>query len=62
MCFDFVDNKVAECVINVLFLVFTQSQETQKTMDIAAMLVTQTKEIIKILLLRVHQHDRHDVR
>ena len=25
------------------------------------MLVSQTKEIIKILLLRVHQHGRHDV-
>ena len=28
----------------------------------AAMLVSQTKEIIKILLLRVHQHGHHDVR
>ena len=37
-------------------------QETQKTIDIVAMLVSQTKEIIKILLLRVHQHGRHDVR
>ena len=26
------------------------------------MLVSQTKEIIKIILLRVHQHGRHDVR
>ena len=26
------------------------------------MLVSQTKEIIKILLLRVHQYGRHDVR
>ena len=43
------------------FLVFTQSQETQKTIDIAAMLVSQTKETTKILLLRVHQHGRHDV-
>ena len=45
-----------------LFLVFTQSQETQNTVDIAAILVSQTKEMIKILLLRVHQHGRHDVR
>ena len=44
------------------FLVFTQFQETQKTIDIAAILVSQTKEIIKILLLRVLQHGRHDVR
>ena len=44
------------------FLVFTQSQETQKTIDIAAILVSQSKEIIIILLLRVHQHGRHDVR
>ena len=36
-----------------LFVVFTHSQETQKTIDIAVMLVPQTKEIIKILLLRV---------
>ena len=41
---------------------FTQSQETQKTIVIAAMLEPQTKEIIKILLLRVLQHGRHDVR
>ena len=41
---------------------FTQSQETHKTTDIAAMLVSQTKEIIKLLLLRIHQHGRHDVR
>ena len=41
---------------------FHSTQETQKTIDIAAMLVFQTKEIIKILLLRVHQHGRHDVR
>ena len=45
-----------------IILVFTQSQETQKTIDIAAMLMPQTKEITKILLLRVHQHGRHDVR
>ena len=45
-----------------VFLVFTQSQETQKTIDIAAIFVFQTKEIIKILLLRVRQHGRHDVR
>ena len=32
------------------------------TIDIAAMLVSQTKEIIRILLLRVHQHGRHDSR
>ena len=44
------------------FLAFTQSQETQKTIDIAAMLVSQTKEIIKIVLLRVHQYGRRDVR
>ena len=44
------------------FFFFTQSQEIQKTIDIAAMLVSQTKEIIKILLLEVHQHGRHDVR
>ena len=31
------------------------------TIDIAAMLVSQTKEIIKILLLRVHQHGCYDV-
>ena len=45
-----------------LFLVFTQSQETQKIIDIATMLESQTKEIIKIFLLRVLQHGRHDVR
>ena len=39
-----------------VYLVLTQSQETQKTIDIAAMLVSQAKEIIRILLLRVHQH------
>ena len=44
------------------FLVFTQSQETQKTIDTASMLVSQRKEIIKILLLILHQHGRHDVR
>ena len=44
------------------FLVFSQSQETQKTTDIVAMLVSQAKEIIKTLLLRVRQHGRHDVR
>ena len=37
-----------------IFLVFTQSQETQKTIDVAAMLMFQTKEKIKIILLRVH--------
>ena len=45
-----------------LFLVFTHSQETQKIIDIAAMLVFQTKERIKIILLKVHQHGRRDVR
>ena len=45
----------------LLFLVLTQSQETQKTINMAAMLVSQTKEIIKILL-KVRQHGRHDVR
>ena len=45
-----------------VFLVFTKSQETQKTIDIAAMLVSKIKEIIKILLLRVHQHGSSDVR
>ena len=44
------------------FLVFTQSQETQKIIDIAAILVSQTKEIIKILLLSILQHGRHNVR
>ena len=43
------------------FLIFTQSQEAQKTTAIVVMLVSQTKEIIKIFLLRVHQHGRHDV-
>ena len=47
---------------NRQFLIFTQSQEKQKTIDIAAMLVSQTKEIIKFLLLRVHYHGCHDVR
>ena len=42
--------------------VFTQSQETQKTIDIAAIFVPETKEIIKILLLRVHQHGCYHVR
>ena len=45
-----------------LFLVFTQSQEAQKTIGLAAMLESKTKEIIKILLLRVHQHGSHDFR
>ena len=45
-----------------VLLGFTQSQETQKTMVIAAMLESQTKEIIKVLLLRLLQHGRHDVR
>ena len=45
-----------------LFWVVTQFQETQKIPDVAAMLVSQTKEIIKSLLLRVHQQGRHDVR
>ena len=31
-------------------------KRSQKTIDIAAMLVSQTKDIIKILLLRVSQH------
>ena len=43
------------------FLVFTQSQGTQKTIDIEAMLVSQTKEITQIVLLRVHQHGHHEV-
>ena len=43
------------------FLVFTQSQETQKTIDIEAMLVSQTKEITQIVLLRVHQHGHHEL-
>ena len=51
----------SECMSHKL-LSFTQSQETQKIIVIAAMLVSQTKEIIKIILLRVLQHDRHDVR
>ena len=42
----------------MIFLVFTQSQETQKTI---ATLVSQRKEIIKIILLRVNYHGRHDV-
>ena len=46
----------------MLFLVFTQFQEAQKTIDIAAMLVSWTKEIIKNLLSRVHQHGCHEVR
>ena len=44
------------------FLVFTQSQETQNTIDIAVMLVSQTNEIIKIIFLRVDKHGYHDVR
>ena len=36
----------------VELLVFTQSQAKQNTIDTAAMLVPQTKEIIKVLLLR----------
>ena len=36
--------------------------ETQKTVDIAAMLVSQRKEIIKIFLLKVLHHGRYDVR
>ena len=51
-----------DVVVYELFLGFTQSQEIQKTIVIAAMLESQTKEIIKILLLRVLQHGRHDVR
>ena len=45
-----------------LFLVFTRSQEPKKTIVIAAMLVSQTKEIIKIFLFRAHQHGRYNVR
>ena len=41
---------------------FHTIRETQMTIDIVAMLVSQTKEIIKILLLRVHQHGCYDVR
>ena len=37
-----------------LSLVFTQWHETQKTIDIAALLVSQTKEIVKIILLIIH--------
>ena len=37
---------------STVFLVFTQSQETQKTIDIADMLVSQTKKTIKTLLFR----------
>ena len=44
-----------------VFLVFTQSQETHKTIGVAAILVSQTKETTKILLLRVHLHSRRDV-
>ena len=41
----------AHCThLGELFLVFTQPQETQKTIDIAAMSLSQTKEIIKILI------------
>ena len=41
---------------------FQTSQETQKTIGIAAMFAPETKQRIKILLLRVHQHGCHDVR
>ena len=53
---------VEEFFLLLFFFVFTHSQETQKTRDIVVMLVSQIKEIIKIHLLRVHQHDRHDIR
>ena len=43
-------------------MVFTQFQERLKTIDIVAILVSQTKEIIKILKLsKVHQFGCHDV-
>ena len=44
-----------------IFLVVTQSQETQKTIGVAAMLVSQTKEKIKSLLLWVQERGRRDV-
>ena len=45
-----------------VFLIITKSQETQKTIDPVAMLVSQTKEIIKYLLLIVPQHGRRNKR
>ena len=67
MLYDFLDLylesvKAIDLPFVNVFLGFTQSQETQKTIGLAAMLESQTKEIIKILLLRVLQHGRHDVR
>ena len=45
-----------------LFLVFTKSQETQKTKDVAVVLVSLTKQTVKFFLLQVHQHGRHEVK
>ena len=59
---EFIQTTKILMIDQLLSLGFTQSQETQKTIFIAAMLVSQKKEIIKILLLRVLQHGRHDVR
>ena len=39
--------KAAYLKLQKLFLVFTESQETEKAIDVAAMLVSQTKEIIR---------------
>ena len=46
-----------------LFLDFhTIPRDAKDNRHIAAMFLSQTKEIIKILLLRVHQCGRHDVK
>ena len=66
---DLVDVKPSpgcKCFVLIHLLIYILSFHTipssaHKTIDIAAMMVSQTKEIIKILLLRVHQHGRHDI-
>ena len=40
----------------------TIPRDTKDNRHIVAMLVSQNKEIINILLLRVHQHSCHDIR
>ena len=41
---------------------FSHKSKRHKRQQTAAMLVSQTKETIEILLLRVQQHGRHDVK